>query len=114
MRKNYSLIQVVSHDQVETARQLFIEYAAGLGFSLCFQNFDHEVADLPGKYSPPSGRLLLASVDDRIAGCIAVRKLDEETCEMKRLFVRPEFRGQGIGHELVIAVLEEARLIGYK
>jgi len=114
MLENLSLVQVASNEQVVTARQLFTEYAAGLGFSLCFQNFDQEVAELPGKYSPPSGRLLLALVDERIAGCIGLRKLDEETCEMKRLFLRPEFRGKGLGRELVSAVLNEARTIGYK
>jgi putative acetyltransferase len=113
MPKNFSLVQAASSDQVISARQLFNEYAAGLEFSLCFQNFDQEIAELPGKYSPPSGRLLLAFIGERMAGCIGLRKLDEETCEMKRLFLRPEFRGKGLGRELVSAVLHEARMIGY-
>ena len=107
------LIQASTTEQIASARELFEEYAASLGFSLCFQNFDQELAELPGKYAPPSGRLLLAYLDAELAGCIALRKLDTGTCEMKRLFIRPEFRKHGLGRVLIEALIEEARTIGY-
>ena len=108
------IIQAESGEDIQKAHQLFEEYAAGVGISLCFQNFDQELASLPGKYSPPSGRLLLAYSDKQLAGCIALRQLDSDTCEMKRLFVRSEFRGKGLGRVLVDAIIKEARNIGYK
>ena len=114
MSRSLSIIHVESEDQINTARQLFEEYAAGIGISLCFQNFDQELANLPGKYSPPSGRLLLAYLDDVLAGCIALRAVDKSRCEMKRLFVRPGFRGTGLGRVLVDAIINEARSIGYQ
>ena len=99
---------------VATARGLFEEYQKSLGFSLCFQNFDAELAGLPGAYAPPSGRLLLAFSGDEPAGCIALRKIGEEICEMKRLWVRPAFRGTGLGRRLVETLISEARVIGYR
>jgi hypothetical protein len=75
-------------DQVEIVRELFVEYAQSLGFSLCFQDFDQELAALPGMYSPPEGALLLATCDDEAAGCVGLHKLNDEVCEMKRLYVR--------------------------
>jgi ribosomal protein S18 acetylase RimI-like enzyme len=95
-------------------RELFLQYANSLGFSLCFQNFDKELAGLPGGYTPPRGRLLLATSQGKPAGCVALHPLERETCEMKRLYVCPEFRGKGIGLALVNAILEEARKIGYR
>lgn len=94
---------------VDAARGLFREYAAALGFSLDFQGFEAELARLPGEYAPPTGALLLAHEGDRLAGCVALRDLGGGTCEMKRLFVRPDFRGRGIGRLLVEAIIEQGR-----
>jgi putative acetyltransferase len=100
-------------DDIHQARALFEEYASGLGISLCFQNFDQELKNLPGDYAPPDGRLLLATEDDRLAGCIALRKLAPGVCEMKRLFLRPAYRGKGRGRALVQSIVDEARKLGY-
>ena len=108
------LVQVQSEKDVTQARELFEEYAAWLEIDLCFQNFDKELAGLPGEYTPPGGRLLLAFVDEQLAGCVALRKIGEGVCEMKRLFVRPEFRSKGLGRKLTEAIIEEARRIGYQ
>jgi ribosomal protein S18 acetylase RimI-like enzyme len=107
-------VQAESPDEIEIVRGLFREYQTGLGVDLCFQDFDQEVAGLPGDYAPPTGRLLLAIDDQRVAGCIALRSRGNGDCEMKRLYVRPEFRGQGLGRELVTAILNAAREIGYQ
>jgi ribosomal protein S18 acetylase RimI-like enzyme len=106
--------QVETLGEVESTRLLFDEYVAWLGVNLCFQNYDKEVAELPGEYVPPAGRLYLATGGDKIAGCIALRKLEDEVCEMKRLFVRPEFRAKRLGRTLVDRIIEDARAIGYK
>ncbi len=108
------IIQATSRDEIAEARSLFTEYAAGLGFSLCFQGFDKELTGLPGDYAPPGGRLLLAYDEDQILGCIALRRHDEVTCEMKRLFLRPAARGKGAGRLLVDQILGAAREIGYQ
>lgn len=109
-----SLVQAESVEQLEQVRELWREYAAWLEVDLCFQDFEKELAELPGRYAPPEGRLLLA-VGDRgeLAGCIALRKIGEGICEMKRLYVRPGFRGQGIGRRLTMLLIEEARNIRY-
>jgi len=103
-----------SPPQVEQARELFLEYAHSLGFSLCFQNFDQELAGLPGSYASPEGRLLLAEYEGQLAGCIALHRLEEQVCEMKRLYVRPQFRGRGLGGALAERVIAEARSLGYR
>lgn len=108
------VIQAVSPDEVEQARELFLEYADTLGFSLCFQGFDEELKTLPGAYSPARGRLLLANHQGQSAGCVALRPLDLQICEMKRLYVRPAYRGKGVGRMLVDGVIAEARSIGYE
>jgi len=108
------LIQATTEEQIDTARELFKEYAAELAIDMCFQNFDQELKTLPGKYAQPDGRLLLAYADENLVGCIALRKLDNRTCEMKRLFLRPAFRGKGYGRQMIDKLLEAAREIGYE
>ena len=107
-------MQATSTEEIAEVRQLFLEYAESLGFSLCFQGFDEEVKNLPGAYAPPRGRLLLASLNGQSAGCIALRALDPATCEMKRLYVRPTWRGKSLGRLLVEGIIAEARSIGYE
>lgn len=112
-----TILQAETAEQMATARELMMEYAARLGVDLCFQGFEEELRALPGKYAPPQGRLLLALWTGRCAGMIALRRLDDKTeslCEMKRLFVRPEFRGHGIGRALAERIIAEASEIGYR
>ncbi len=104
-----------SDSDLAAIKALFLEYAESLGFSLCFQGFDQELATLPGRYAPPAGRLLLAVLDDVPVGCVGVRALEEAgVCEMKRLYVRPAGRGHGLGWELACAAVAAAREIGYR
>jgi putative acetyltransferase len=108
-----TIIQASSPEQIAQSRELFLEYAASLDFSLCFQNFDAELAALPGDYAPPSGRLLLAEWENQLAGCGALHKLEADICEMKRLYLRPQFRGKSIGRAIAERLVAEARAIGY-
>jgi GNAT superfamily N-acetyltransferase len=108
-----SIVQAETSEQIGEAKLLFREYEAWLGLDLCFQGFEQELAELPGKYAKPDGRLFLAYSDDKLAGCIAMRKIDDGICEMKRLFVRDGFRGKQIGVRLVENLIEEARFEGY-
>ena len=108
------LIQATSESEVQEVRKLFEEYHEWLGLNLCFQDFEQELASLPGDYVPPEGRLILATENDEAAGCIALRKLDEGICEMKRLYVRSTFRGTGLGRLLATSLIETAKEIGYQ
>lgn len=110
----FDVRQAESPEQIASVRELFQEYAESLGFSLCFQSFDKELAELPGDYAPPEGRLLLATYAGTPAGCVALHKLDTGICEMKRLYVRPQFRGKGLGRVLAERIIADARQIGYK
>jgi ribosomal protein S18 acetylase RimI-like enzyme len=99
---------------IAAVRALFLEYARSLGFSLCFQGFDRELAALPGAYAPPRGRLLLATLGNEVAGCVGLQPLDGERCEMRRLYLRPDFRRRGVGRRLAETAVAEARAIGYR
>jgi putative acetyltransferase len=113
VEENHVVQQAISAHAIESVRALFQEYWTSFGFTSCFQNFDSELATLPGKYAPPRGRLLLATVEGQPAGCVALRPFDHTRGEVKRLFVRPQFRGSGLGKALMNTVAAEARAIGY-
>jgi putative acetyltransferase len=108
------LVEAYSGEYLERVKELFRAYADSLDYDLCFQNFEDELKNLPGDYRPPEGRLLLAMYKGENAGCVALRKLGDDICEMKRLYVRPDLRGIGIGRTLAQTVLKESRRIGYK
>jgi ribosomal protein S18 acetylase RimI-like enzyme len=109
-----AISQAASQAEMAAVRELFLEYAESLGSSLCFQNFDKELSDLPGDYAPPDGRLLLAEYEGQLAGCVALHKLEPGICEMKRLYLRPQFRGKRLGSALADRVIGEARASGYQ
>jgi ribosomal protein S18 acetylase RimI-like enzyme len=110
----YDIYEDYSEQGITFARELFAEYAQSLGFPLDFQNFDEELEHLPGEYAPPEGCIFLCKVTEDIAGCIALRKLEPGVCELKRMYVRKEFRRKGIGRMLAEEVIERAKEIGYK
>lgn len=107
------IVSATSDTHIQTIVDLFREYEQFLQVDLCFQQFEEELAGLPGKYAPPDGALLLARVEGRAVGCVAMRPLSEGVCEMKRLYVRPAFLGRGIGRQLARTVIEVARHAGY-
>jgi len=107
-------LYVGSGPEIEEIRRLFTEYGQSLNFNLCFQSFEDELHDLPGAYAAPRGRLMLARVDGSAAGCVALKPLDGHVCEMKRLYVRPQFRGRQLGRALASRVIDEARTAAYQ
>jgi GNAT superfamily N-acetyltransferase len=107
------IVTVSGERQLQQVRGLFEEYWTSFGFTPCFQNFGEEVASLPGGYAPPGGRLALARIDGEPAGCAAMRRFDASRCEAKRLYVRPKFRGLGVGRELMHWLIAESRAAGY-
>ena len=107
------IVEVKTPEQLGEIKKLFLEYETWLDFDLQFQDFEKEVASLPGKYAPPLGAIFLALSDQNSAGCIALRPIKENICEMKRFFVRAQFRGKGIGKKLAIANIDKAGEIGY-
>jgi ribosomal protein S18 acetylase RimI-like enzyme len=108
-----NLIKAKTTQQIQVVRQLFTEYAESLDFELCFQDFGKELEGLPGDYAEPDGFILLAESGNKHAGCIALRKIEGEICEMKHLYVRPEFRGEKTGRLLAEKIIDEAKKIGY-
>jgi putative acetyltransferase len=109
----FDIAEALDARAIEACRELFVEYQEGLGVSLCFQGFERELATLPGDYARPRGRLLLARIAGEPAGCVALRPLSEDAAEMKRLYVRPAYRGMGVGRLLAECVVDEARALGF-
>ena len=107
------IVEANTDELITEAKELFQEYAESLGFDLCFQNFEQELAAFPGQYSPPRGRLFLAVSENHPMGCVALRDFEMNICEMKRLYVRPDFRGQRVGRLLAETVINAAKEIGY-
>lgn len=110
----FLIVTAETESQLGVVRKLLLEYWRSRDLSLSVFNFDRELAGLPGEYAPPSGRLLLALCNDEAAGCVALRKLEPEICEMKRLYLLEKFRGIGLGRTLALAIIAEARGIGYR
>ena len=108
------IIQLESVQHLDHIRSLFVEYAESLEFDLDFQNFKDELARLPGEYAPPEGCLVIAFYRGEPAGCVGLRKLEKNICEMKRLYVRPKYRAMGIGKILAESIIQEAGVRGYK
>lgn len=107
------ILPATQPEQVEQVRALVLEYVDSLGIDLDFQDFEAEMREFPGDYAPPEGCLLLAEDEQGPAGCVGLRKLEPGICEMKRLYIRPRCRGQGLGQRLAQAIIDEARALGY-
>ena len=103
-----------THPQLSAVRPLLLEYQQSLGVDLCFQDFEREMQELPGAYAPPDGRLVLAWLDQQLAGCVALRRHDAQAAEMKRLYLRPAHQGQGLGRLLAEHIIAQARSLGYQ
>jgi GNAT superfamily N-acetyltransferase len=110
---DYELVEARVPEDIAAVRRLFRAYADWLAVDLCFQGFERELAELPGAYAPPAGRLLLARVGGDVVGCVGLRPLEPGVCEMKRLWVEPGFAGRGIGRSLAETIIAAAREIGY-
>ena len=108
-----NIVPATAAQDLEEVRVLFGEYSTLVAEALCFQNFDEELEELPGDYAPPGGALLIARDGEMAAGCVALRRLDAGTAEMKRMYVRETHRGMGLGRNLAVAVIEEARKRGH-
>ncbi|MFX1500161.1 MAG: GNAT family N-acetyltransferase [Promethearchaeota archaeon] len=106
--------QAISEDLIQKIQELFLEYANYLNINLDFQNFDEELRTLPGNYAPPEGCLLLAYYENRLAGCVGLRKFKNDICELKRLYIRSDFRKKKIGKTLSEAIILKAKEIGYR
>jgi len=113
MSTKIRIIRAQSPDQVDEVRRLFREYERFLGVDLCFQSFEEELAGLPGQYGPPDGVLLMAMDGRQVAGCVALRKLEDGVCEMKRLYLSPQYRRRGLGRRLAERIVSEATALGY-
>ncbi|MFW5927938.1 MAG: GNAT family N-acetyltransferase [Thermoplasmatota archaeon] len=107
------LVESYDEQDISEIRDIFIEYRKDLGLDLSFQEFQDELEELPGEYSPPEGSILMAKDEDETVGCVALRKINEDTCEMKRLYVKPDYRGEGLGKKLALSIIEKAREKGY-
>jgi putative acetyltransferase len=112
-KRRMAIIEAHGED-MNLIKELFREYEEYLGFDLCFQDFEKELASLPGAYGPPRGALLLAKAEGQVQGCIALRAIDHDTCEMKRLYLRSDARGKGVGYALCLAVIDRARALEFK
>lgn len=108
-----SVVKAIEEYQYKQVRELFLEYVDSLDIDLSFQNIITELQNIPGEYAPPEGCILLAIYEEQIAGCVALRKINENVCEMKRLYVKPDFKGKGVGRELALSIIEEAKNCGY-
>ena len=108
------MVNATKKNQVDIAANLFREYQSFLGVDLCFQGFEEELAGLPGKYADPYGAILLAQYKDEFIGCVAVRPINESTCEMKRLYVKPQFQGLKAGRLLAEQIIYQAKALGYQ
>jgi ribosomal protein S18 acetylase RimI-like enzyme len=104
---------IIGQYMIEEVKQLFLEYVQSLNIDLSFQDFEIELKTLPGKYCQPDGALIIALVDGKEAGCVALRKFSKDICEMKRLYVRDSYRGLGLGKRLIRIIIEEAKGLGY-
>jgi ribosomal protein S18 acetylase RimI-like enzyme len=113
-RCNISISAADTPERLRDVKLLFLEYERYLGVDLSFQGFDREVQGLPGEYGPPDGAIMIAYIGNEAAGCVALRRLEAEICEMKRLYVRPEHRGLGLGRKLAVAVMDRARALGFR